>query len=191
MTDGGGYDPKKRSAPTQSDAAPTQSYSAPAVSAPAAAPMASAPASRWEPCTLPSRSHYLSLLLAFSFSPSLCQSVAFVIYPYAHTHALQMAEDMIRNGAVHQRSLMLRLCSRLPRFQRLSRRPCPAFLPPSGSLVRFPPPLTRSLSLPLCSLFSVSFGWLACLLALLRTLPVRSCALSHTLCVFDVLLHAR
>jgi len=104
-----------------------------------------------------------------------------VICPYAHTHALQMAEDMIRNGAVHQRSLMLRLCSRLPRFRRLSRRPCPAFLPPSGSLVRFPPPIPRSLSLSLCILFSVSLGWLACLLTLLCTLPVRSCTLSHAL----------
>jgi len=52
VTDGGGYDPKRRSAPAQS--APAQSYTAPAQSyttAPAAAPMASAPASKWEPCT--------------------------------------------------------------------------------------------------------------------------------------------
>ena len=53
MTDGGGYDPKRRSAPAQS--APAQSYTAPVQSysaAPAAAPMAGAPASKWEPCTL-------------------------------------------------------------------------------------------------------------------------------------------
>ena len=57
MADGGGYDPKRRSAPVQNSAtvpvqssAPAQPYSAPAPSAPAAAPMATAPASKWEPC---------------------------------------------------------------------------------------------------------------------------------------------
>ena len=51
---GGGYDPKLRapahsSAPVQSACAPMQS-----LSAPAAVPMASVPASKWQPCALPS-----------------------------------------------------------------------------------------------------------------------------------------
>ena len=68
MVDGGGYDPKRRGAPASS--APAQAYTAPvqSFSAPAAAPMASAPASKWEPCALPSPTFSLPSLFAQSLS---------------------------------------------------------------------------------------------------------------------------
>jgi len=100
VTDGGGYDPKRRSAPAQSGVASAQSYTAPTQSAPAAVaitatvptttvptatePMPIAPASKWQPCTLSfPRCVCMSLSHPLSFPPPLSVCVHFPVLVFS------------------------------------------------------------------------------------------------------------